>query len=54
LRIYLDGCCLNRLTDDQSQPRIRQEAVAVQAILRLVRDGEASWVSSAALPKPAA
>jgi len=28
MKIYLDGCCLNRLTDDQTQLRIRQEADA--------------------------
>jgi hypothetical protein len=26
----LDACCLNRLTDDQSQPRIAEEAEAVE------------------------
>jgi len=46
LRLYLDSCCLNRLTDDQSQARIRQEAEAVEAILGLVREGKATWVSS--------
>jgi len=46
LRIYLDACCLNRLTDDQSQARIRQEAEAFEGILRLVRTGQATWVSS--------
>ena len=40
VRVYLDACCLNRLTDDQSQARIRDEAAAVENILRLVRDGE--------------
>jgi predicted nucleic acid-binding protein len=49
LRIYLDGCCLNRLTDDQSQPRIREEAEAIEGILRLVQDGRATWVSSRVL-----
>lgn len=49
LRLYLDACCLNRLTDDQSQPRIRNEADAVEAILRLVREGKVIWVSSTAL-----
>jgi hypothetical protein len=39
MKIYLDACCLNRLTDDQSQPRIREEAGAVERILKLVRDG---------------
>ncbi|SPF39756.1 conserved hypothetical protein [Candidatus Sulfopaludibacter sp. SbA4] len=46
MRLYLDSCCLNRLTDDQSQARIRQEAEAVEAILGLVREGKATWVSS--------
>ena len=39
LRVYLDACCLNRLTDDQSQARIHNEAEAVEGVLRLVRDG---------------
>ena len=42
----MDGCCLNRLTDDQSQERAHEEAVAVEGILRLVQDGRAAWVSS--------
>jgi predicted nucleic acid-binding protein len=49
LRLYLDACCLSRLTDDQSQTRIRNEAEAVEAILRLVREGRVTWVSSTAL-----
>ncbi len=49
MRLYLDACCLNRLTDDQSQARIRDEAEAVESILRLVRAGKAAWVSSTAL-----
>ena len=49
MRIYLDACCLNRLTDDQSQARIRQEAEAVERILRLVRTGQATCVSSTAV-----
>ena len=49
MRLYLDACCLNRLTDDQSQTRIRNEAEAVEAILRLVREGQAIWVSSTTL-----
>jgi predicted nucleic acid-binding protein len=40
---------LNRLTDDQSQARVRNEADAVEGILRLVREGQATWVSSTAL-----
>jgi predicted nucleic acid-binding protein len=49
LRLYLDACCLNRLTDDQSQARVRNEAEAVEGILRLVHEGQATWVSSTAL-----
>jgi predicted nucleic acid-binding protein len=40
---------LNRLTDDQSQARVRDEAEAVEGILRLVHEGQATWVSSTAL-----
>src|SRR5580658_4438520 len=47
--IYLDACCLNRFTDDQSQPRIAQEAEAVEKILRLLRAKTIEWFSSAAL-----
>jgi predicted nucleic acid-binding protein len=49
MRIYLDACCLSRLTDDQSQPRIRGEAEAVEGILGLISEGRADWVSSAVL-----
>ena len=40
---------MNRLTDDQSQPRVRNEAEAVETILRLIREGLANWVSSTVL-----
>lgn len=49
MRLYLDACCLNRLTDDQSQARVREEAEAVERILGLIREGWATWVSSAVL-----
>ena len=49
MRLYLDACCLNRLTDNQSQVRVREEADAVERILRLVRQGMAEWVSSLVL-----
>ena len=42
MKIYLDACCLNRLTDDQNQPRIREEAAAVERVSKLVRDGISS------------
>jgi hypothetical protein len=45
----MDACCLNRLTDDQSQTRVRGEAEAVEGILRLIRAGKAAWLSSAVL-----
>jgi predicted nucleic acid-binding protein len=48
-KIYLDACALNRLTDDQSQARIRAEADAVQEIFRMVRDGQVQWVASIVL-----
>lgn len=49
MRLYLDACCLNRLTDDQSQARVREEAEAVEGILRMVSEARATWVSSAVL-----
>jgi len=45
----LDACCLNRLTDDQSQPRVREEAGAMEQILRMVQQDLATWVSSSIL-----
>lgn len=49
MKVYLDACCINRLTDDQEQARIRQEAEAVELILRRMRDGAIQWISSEAL-----
>ena len=49
MRIYLDACCLNRLTDDQDQRRIAEEAEAVERILQLLRANTIEWLSSAAL-----
>ncbi|MDQ2776714.1 MAG: PIN domain-containing protein [Acidobacteriota bacterium] len=49
MRVYLDACRINRLTDDQGQTRIRQAAEAVELILRRMRDGEVQWISSEAL-----
>jgi predicted nucleic acid-binding protein len=47
--IYLDTCALNRLTDEPSQPRIREEAAAVEAVLDLITSGEIRWISSSVL-----
>ena len=49
MKIYLDACCLGRLTDDQSQPRIREEAEALERILGLIRGGKVELISSEAL-----
>lgn len=42
-------CCLSRLTDDQSQPRVHAEADAIEHILRTVRAGLVIWVSRTVL-----
>jgi predicted nucleic acid-binding protein len=47
--IYLDTCALNRLTDDQSQVRVREEAEAVSTILDWVTEGYLRWFDSIAL-----
>jgi predicted nucleic acid-binding protein len=49
MKVYFDACCLNRLTDDQTQLRIRREADAVEQLLRQVQAGELQWISSDAL-----
>jgi predicted nucleic acid-binding protein len=49
VRIYFDACTLNRLTDDQRQPRILAEAEAVEQVLDLVTAGKGFWIASSAL-----
>jgi predicted nucleic acid-binding protein len=49
MKIYFDACCLSRLTDNQSQARIRAEAEAVERILEWARNGAVDWISSVAL-----
>lgn len=46
MRIYLDVSCLNRLFDDQTQPRIRLESAAVAVILEVIEAGVWQQVSS--------
>jgi predicted nucleic acid-binding protein len=46
MKLYLDTCALNRLTDDQAQPRINAEAKAVERVLDLMSSGEVRWISS--------
>jgi hypothetical protein len=49
VKIYLDACCLNRLTDDQDQQRIAEEAEAVEQIMRLLRTNTIEWLSNTVL-----
>ncbi len=49
MRVYLDACALNRLTDDQSQARIRTESEAVQQVLSLILMGKVEWKASRTL-----
>lgn len=47
-RLYLDVCCLKRPFDDQREPRIRREALAVAAIIECAEAGEIDLVRSPA------
>ena len=49
MKVYLDTCCFSRLTDDQSQARIRDEAEAMERILAEVSRGPLEMVASEAL-----
>lgn len=35
IRIYLDNCCVNRPFDAHGQPRVRAEALAIEAIVAM-------------------
>ena len=48
-KIYLDTCCLNRLFNDQTQVRIRQETEAVKVILARFFTAQWQWLSSTVL-----
>jgi hypothetical protein len=48
-RVYLDSCALCRLFDARTQPRVRQEAEAVEFVLRMFAMRTAVWVISDAL-----
>lgn len=48
-KIYLDTCCLNRLFNDQTQARIRQETGAVKIILARFFATQWQWVTSTVL-----
>ena len=49
MRIYLDVCCLSRLTDDQIQPRVRAEAAAISEVFVRSRQGLVTLLYSQAL-----
>jgi predicted nucleic acid-binding protein len=49
MKIYFDACCLNRLTDDHSQERIRREAEAIEALIGLATSEPNVWVGSVVL-----
>ncbi len=49
MKIYLDACVLNRLSDDRTQARVAAEAKAVEAIFRSIFLGEISWSASFSL-----
>ncbi|MGC8855572.1 MAG: PIN domain-containing protein [Anaerolineae bacterium] len=49
LRVYLDACCLNRPFDDQSQPRIHLETIAISLVFERVGLQEWEWIGSEAL-----
>src|SRR5437016_14188919 len=47
-RVYLDMCSLKRSFDDQGQPRVREEATAVAAIVARAEAGDIALVRSPA------
>jgi predicted nucleic acid-binding protein len=47
-RVYLDICSLKRPFDDQRQPRVREEAIAVASIVAQAEAGEIALVRSPA------
>lgn len=49
MRVYLDACCLSRLSDNQLQPRVRDEAEAIEEVIAKVRLGVVELISSGAL-----
>ena len=49
MKVYLDSSCLNRIFDDQSQPRIFFESIAMGIVFILIDRKELEWISSDAL-----
>lgn len=46
LKIYLDACVLNRLTDDRSSERVVAEAEATEHIFRMLHVAAVQWIGS--------
>ena len=46
MKIYMDNCCLNRPSDDQSNPRIHLESEAIKTIIDLIEKETWELVSS--------
>lgn len=46
MKIYMDNCCLNRPSDDQSNPRIHLESEAIKTIIDLIENEIWELVSS--------
>lgn len=49
MRIYLDACTINRLSDPPMQQRIALEAAAIERLLQGVRTGQLCWIASSVL-----
>lgn len=49
IKLYLDSSCLNRIFDNQSQPRIYLESSAMNIIFNLIDDKSVDVVSSEVL-----
>ncbi len=46
MKVYIDTCSLNRIFDDQSQPRIYMEASSMMIIFMMIDTGTTDLVSS--------
>ncbi|MBV9759062.1 MAG: PIN domain-containing protein [Acidobacteriaceae bacterium] len=46
MKIYFDACCVNRLTDDQTQERVVREGEAIEELIGLATSGGDVWVGS--------
>lgn len=44
MRVYLDACCISRLTDGTTEPRVRAETEKILQMLAGVEQGELVWV----------